>query len=103
MTEDNSHQIPSEVATWHLLSGTPDNVTEDGEVVEADAGRRLRIERELLRVTIARLRAASMPDEVQSLGRLAASYLLAGDLETAARYVSMARDRLGGQRDEDTA
>jgi len=103
MTEDNSRQTLSEVAIWHLLSGTPDNVTEDGQVVQADLGQQLRSEKALLRAAIEELRAAPAPEEVRNLGRLAASYLLAGDVETAARYVTKARDRLAGQGSEDTA
>lgn len=86
---------------WHLLSGAPDNVTEDGEFVRADAGLGLRAEKELLRKTIERLRAPEQPEEVRSLARLAASYLLAGDMETAARYVTMGRDRLAEQGPEE--
>jgi len=33
-----------------------------------------------------------MPAEVRSAARLAASYLLAGDLETARRYIARARE-----------
>ena len=33
-------------------------------------------------------------DDSHALARLAASYLLAGDMETAMRYVNLARDRL---------
>jgi hypothetical protein len=82
---------------WHLLSGTPDNVTEDGTVVGIDAGMRLRAEKELLRAAIEDLRAPHRPDEVRALARLAASYLLAGDAETSSRYVTMARNRLAEQ------
>lgn len=85
---------------WHLLGGTPDNVTEDGQFVEEDAAMRLRSEKELLRGAIEKLRSAESPDEVRSLARLAASYLLAGDMETATRYVSTARDRLAERRSE---
>jgi hypothetical protein len=95
--EDNPQRTLSDVAMWHLLSGAPDNVTEDGELVRADAGLRLRAEKELLRRAIASLRAAEQPEEVRSLARLAGSYLLAGDAETAARYVAMARARLAEQ------
>jgi hypothetical protein len=103
MTEKDSPKVPSEVAMWHLLSGAPDNVTEDGELIRADASLRLRAEKELLRKTIERLRAAEHPEEVRSLARLAGSYLLAGDAETAARYVTMARDRLAEQGYEEEA
>ena len=30
---------------WHRLSGLPDNVTDEGEIVEADEGRRLALKR----------------------------------------------------------
>jgi len=92
--EHDSARPPSEVAMWHLLSGVPDNVTEDGEVVRADASLELRAEKELLRAAIEDLRSAQRSDEVRSLARLAASYLLAGDMETATRYVTLARERL---------
>lgn len=85
---------PSEVAMWHRLSGLPDNVTDEGEIVEADGGRRLRSEKVQLRATIADLSTAQAPNEVRGLARLAASYLLAGDVETATRYVSRARELL---------
>jgi hypothetical protein len=92
--EHDSARPHSEVAMWHLLSGSPDNVTEDGEFVRADASLELRAEKELLRAAIEELRSAQRPDEVRSLARLAASYLLAGDMETATRYVTLARERL---------
>jgi hypothetical protein len=103
MTEDNSLRVPSEVAMWHQLSGTPDNVTEEGEVVEGSPALRMRSEKESLRAAIESLRAAHLPEEVRSTARLAASYQLAGDMETAARYVTIARDRLGNQRLEEGA
>jgi hypothetical protein len=80
---------------WHRLSGLPDNVTDDGVFVDADAGRRARSEKALLRAAIASLSAADLPDAVRSRARLAASYLLAGDAETARRYVAAAREVLG--------
>ena len=85
---------PSEVAMWHRLSGLPDNVTDQGEIVEADAGRRLSAEKALLRASIAELSAGPMPSETRGLARLAASYLIAGDVETARRYVSRAQETL---------
>lgn len=88
----NSTPRPSDVAMWHRLSGLPDNVTDEGEIVEADAGRRLSAEKASLRAMITALSAAGMPDETRGLARLAASYLLAGDAETAKRYVSQARE-----------
>jgi hypothetical protein len=93
-TEDKPGRVLSEVAMWHLLSGAPDNVTEDGEFIKADASLRLRAEKELLRAAIEELRSAQRPEAVRSLARLAASYLLAGDMETSARYVTKARDRM---------
>ena len=79
---------------WHRLSGLPDNVTDEGEIVEADGGRRLRSEKAQLRATIADLSTAQASDQVRGLARLASSYLLAGDVETAMRYVSRAREIL---------
>jgi hypothetical protein len=77
---------------WHRLSGLPDNVTDAGDIVEVDAGRRLSAEKASLRASIAELSAAGMADEPRGLARLAASYLLAGDVETARRYVTRARE-----------
>ncbi len=79
---------------WHRRSGLPDNVTEDGEVIGAHAGQRAQIAKDQLRREIARLRAVSEPAEVAVLARLAASYLLAGDAETARRYVGKAQELL---------
>ncbi len=93
MNENSSPQL-SEVAMWHRLSGLPDNVTDDGLVVERDAGSQARGEKELLRAAIARLSASHLPDAVRSRARLAASYLLAGDAETARRYVAAAQELL---------
>jgi hypothetical protein len=92
--------VESEVAAWHRLSGQPDNVTGDGEVVDADPGRRLGSEKELLRATIARLSGGEQPEKVRGLARLAASYLLAGDVETARRYLNSAHDCLAESRGE---
>ena len=86
---------------WHLLSGSPDNVTEDGEIVGADSGLRLRSEKEMLRGAIEKLRAPQAPDEVRALARLAASYLLAGDMETAMRYVNSAQQLFEGLEPRD--
>jgi hypothetical protein len=94
MNDKNPPSTRSEVAMWHLLSGSPDNVTENGEIVEADPGARLRTEKALLRSAIEVLSAVQEPGEVRGLARLAASYLLAGDAETAQRYVNTARERL---------
>lgn len=79
---------------WHKLSGAPDNVTEDGIIVAADDGLRTRTEKALLRAAIADLSRPNMPDPVRGQTRLAASYLLAGDVETARRYVGQARELL---------
>ena len=38
--------------------------------------------------------APGMPDETRGLARLAASYLIAGDVETARRYVTRARESI---------
>jgi hypothetical protein len=94
MNDEKPPRALSDVAMWHLLSGSPDNVTEDGEIVPSDPGIRLRSEKELLRSAIETLRAVQEPGEVSDLARLAASYLLAGDAETAQRYVNAARERL---------
>jgi hypothetical protein len=79
---------------WHKLSGLPDNVTDDGMIVDADNGLRARSEKELLRAAIAHLSGAGMSARVKGLARLAASYLLAGDVETARRYINAARELL---------
>jgi hypothetical protein len=86
----------SEVAAWHRLSGQPDNVTDEGEVVDSERGSRLAGEKELLRGAVTSLGSADRPEEVRTLARLAASYLLAGDVETARRYLEQARTRLEG-------
>jgi hypothetical protein len=82
--------MESDVAGWHRLSGLPDNVTGDGEIVPGDEGDRTRSEKVLLRASIARLRDEHPSEEARSLARLAASYLLAGDVETARRYADEA-------------
>lgn len=79
---------------WHKLSGYPDNVTDEGVVVDAGEGRRLQSEKQLLRAEITALGGSSAPGEVQNAARLAASYLVAGDVETARCYVNRARERL---------
>lgn len=79
---------------WHRLGGLPDNVTDDGIIVTADDGLRTRTEKALLRAAIADLSRPEMPDFVRGQARLAASYLLAGDVETARRYVNAARESL---------
>jgi hypothetical protein len=86
----------SDVAMWHRLSGAPDNVTDDGEIVDVDAGLRTRSDKALLRAAITSLSGPDSPSNVRGLARLAASYLLAGDVETARRYVNAARELLDG-------
>ena len=88
---------PSDVAMWHKLSGAPDNVTDDGVIVDADDGLAARSEKAQLRAAIASLSGPAIPDAVRSRARLAASYLLAGDAETARRYVNAARELLSGE------
>jgi hypothetical protein len=68
--------------------------------VDVDAGRRLGSEKELLRATVSRLSGSEQPERVRSLARLAASYLLAGDVETARRYLNAAHDCLAQSRGE---
>lgn len=82
--------MESDVARWHRLSGLPDNVTDDGETVSLDAGRRTQAEKTQLRTAIARVRDEHLSEEARNLARLAASYLLAGDVETARRYLDKA-------------
>jgi len=79
---------------WHRLSGLPDNVTDAGDIVEVDAGRRLSAEKALLRASITELSVNRMPSETRGLARLAASYLIAGDVETARRYIVRARESI---------
>jgi hypothetical protein len=80
----------SEVARWHRLSGMPDNVTDDGEIVSEQAGRRASEDKAQLRAAIARIRDQHPSEEARNLARLAGSYLLAGDAETARRYLEKA-------------
>lgn len=80
----------SDVARWHRMSGLPENVTDDGEVVSRDLGLKTQSEKMLLRAAITRIRNGRGPQEARDLVRLAASYLLAGDVETARRYVERA-------------
>src|SRR5512135_1187167 len=85
---------PSEVAEWHRLSGLPDNVTGAGEIIDAAAGRRQQVDKDGLRSEIERLSAPVQPARVRGMARLAASYLLAGDVETARRCIQTALDIL---------
>ena len=55
----------SEVARWHRLSGLPDNVTDDGQVVARPAGAVWQAEKTELRATIERLMADSEIEEVR--------------------------------------
>lgn len=80
----------SDVARWHRLSGMPDNVTDDGQVVGSEPGRRASEEKAQMRATIARIRETHPSEEARNLAKLAASYLLAGDAETARRYLERA-------------
>jgi hypothetical protein len=89
--DENTNWRPGDAAMWHRLGSLPDNVTEDGEIVRAHAGQRARIAKDQLRAEIARLRAVAEPEGVAALARLAASYLLAGDVETARRYAGQAQ------------
>lgn len=87
----------SDVAMWHKLSGLPDNVTDEGVVVSADERRRQQVEKDQLRAEIAFLSDARWSNETRGRARLAASYLLAGDAETARRYVNAAHELAAGQ------
>ena len=62
--EDETPGSLSDIAMWHRLSGLPDNVTDDGEVVSAHAGQRAQIAKDQLRAEIARLRSVREPAEV---------------------------------------
>jgi hypothetical protein len=86
----------SEVARWHRLSGLPDNVTDEGEVISPEAGRRASEEKAQMRATITRIRETHPSEEARTLAKLAASYLLAGDVETARRYLDRANGAEGG-------
>ena len=77
---------------WHKLSGMPDNVTDEGEIVELADDRRQQAAKDALRSEIRHLREAGPLSRAGSLASLAASYLLAGDVETAQRYVDAARE-----------
>ena len=83
-----------DVAGWHKLSAMPDDVTDKGDVVHVDPGQMLRAEKQALRATAQRLAHGDGPYEVRTMARLAASYLLAGDVETARRYLDQAEHML---------
>src|SRR5512135_38815 len=92
--QDQPAEQPGEVAMWHRLSGMPDNVTDDGQIVEAHPGRLVQAEKDALRGSIADLSRDGRPARVRGMARLAASYLLAGDVETARRCLASAQDLL---------
>lgn len=87
-------------AAWHKRSGLPDDVTDTGLTVPADPGLRLQAEKLALRAAARRISHAPAPQEARTLARLATSYLRAGDVETAARYLAQAERIIGEQRDE---
>jgi hypothetical protein len=99
MSKTTTPPRESEVAMWHRLSGTPDDVTDTGEVVTGGRGRRLQSQKELLRAEIEYLRGSASA-QVAGLARLAGSYLRAGDVETARRYLSNAREMLERLRNQ---
>jgi hypothetical protein len=92
---------PGEVAMWHRLSGQPDNVTDEGEIIDARPGMRLQSDKELLRTAVARLSAPGIPPRVRGTARLAGSYLLAGDVDTARRTLQAAEELLAQLRPPD--
>ena len=65
-------------------------MTDEGEVISREPNRQTQSEKAWLRAAIARLREGHASEEARSLARLAASYLLAGDVETARRYLDRA-------------
>ncbi len=75
---------------WHKLGAAPENVTDRGDVVQADPGLRMQAEKRGLRAAAQRLSHGHAPQEARTPARLAASYLLAGDVETARRYLDQA-------------
>lgn len=85
-------------AAWHRRSGLPDDVTDDGLTVPANPGLRLQAEKLALRSAARRISHSHAPEEARTLARLAASYLLAGDVETAARYLTQAEHIVDQQR-----
>ncbi len=91
---DDASNMKSEVAMWHELSGTPDDVTSEDEVVTIRRELRWHAERALLRDQIEHLSGPASPIEVRGMARLAASYMLAGDAETARRYLLRATEAL---------
>lgn len=83
---------------WHKRSGQPDNVTDEGDVVPPDTGAQIRSDKAALRGAIENVLlqapGSKAGAEAGNMARLAASYLLAGDVETARRYVVRARELL---------
>ena len=99
MQSDKSPAPPDrDAAMWHKLSGLPDDVTDKGDVVHADPGLRLQAEKRALRAAAHRISHSHAPEQARTLARLAASYLLAGDVETATRYLAQA-ERILEERD----
>ncbi len=80
-----------DVAMWHKLSGLPENVTDEGHIVDAHDARRQQADEELLYAAIMTLSRIEASEQGRCLGRLAASYLVAGDIEAARRYVEAAQ------------
>jgi hypothetical protein len=79
-----------DVARWHKQSGLPDDATDQGLTVHVEPGQKLQSEKMVLRATAQRLAHNDPSFEVRTLARLAASYILAGDVETARRYLDQA-------------
>ena len=84
----------SDVAFWHDLGDLPEDATSEGWVVRKEAARRLHADRLVLQGRIEILNQPCQPADVQRAARLAASYLIAGDVETAMRYVAAAEASL---------
>ena len=91
MADDKpSGAAPGEVARWHKQSGIADDATDQGIAVHVEPGQKLQSEKMVLRATAHRLAHDDPSFEVRTLARLAASYILAGDVETARRYLDQA-------------
>ncbi len=91
MADDKpSESSPGDVARWHKQSGLPDDVTDQGSTVHVEPAQKLQSEKTVLRATAHRLAHDGPSFEVRTLARLAASYILAGDVETARRYLDQA-------------
>jgi hypothetical protein len=76
----------SDVVEWHRLSGLPDNVTDEGEVVRVNEGKRQRVDKEMLHSAIESMKRSDAPASDKSLARLAKHYLDVGDVEAARHY-----------------